>query len=186
VAARRPEAAPLLSTASREKQAVEHDVERAFRRHYSEIYRFLRRRSESAGEAEELAQAVFAEAVSGLERLRPDGPPVLAWLYTVARRRAIDHARRNERTSRTLAQLEATRAVAVEPSYGPSVSAALRAALASLPELQRRVVAMKLLEDRSFAEIAARVGATEAACKMRFARGLEAVREDLRRRGVEP
>ncbi len=176
----------LLSAASRDKQAVERDVERAFRRHYSEIYRFLRRRSESAGEAEELAQAVFAEAVSGLERLRPDGPPVLAWLYTVARRRAIDHARRNERTARTLAQLEATRAVAVEPSYGTSVSAALRAALASLPELQRRVVAMKLLEGRSFAEIAARVGATEAACKMRFARGLEAVREDLRRRGVEP
>ena len=97
---------------------MERDVERAFRRHYSEIYRFLRRRSESAVEAEELAQAVFAEAVSGLERLRSDGPPVLAWLYTVARRRAIDHARRNERTARTLARLETTRAVAVEPGYG--------------------------------------------------------------------
>jgi RNA polymerase sigma-70 factor (ECF subfamily) len=165
---------------------VERDVERAFRRHYSDVYRFLRRRSASAGEAEELAQAVFADAVSGLERLRPDGPPVLAWLYTVARRRAIDHARRNERTARTLARLETTRAVAVEPGYGPSVAEALRAALENLPKLQRQVVAMKLLEDRSFAEIAARVGASEAACKMRFARGLEAVREDLRRRGVEP
>jgi RNA polymerase sigma-70 factor (ECF subfamily) len=165
---------------------VERDVERAFRRHYSEIYRFLRRRSESAGEAEELAQAVFADAVSGLERLLPDGPPALAWLYTVARRRAIDHARRRERAAQTLARLEATRAAAVEPSYGPSVAAALSAALANLPELQRRVVAMKLLEGRSFAEIARRVGASEAACKMRFARGLEAVREDLRRRGVEP
>jgi RNA polymerase sigma-70 factor, ECF subfamily len=165
---------------------VERDVERAFRRHYSDVYRFLRRRSHSAGEAEELAQAVFADAVSGLERLRPDGPPVLAWLYTVARRRAIDHARRNERTARTLARIDATRAVAVEPGYGPSVAEALRAALASLPEQQRQVVVMKLLEDRTFAEIAARVGASEAACKMRFARGLEAVREDLRRRGVEP
>jgi RNA polymerase sigma factor (sigma-70 family) len=170
----------------REKQVVERDVERAFRRHYSEIYRFLRRRSGSDADAEELAQAVFTEAVAGLERLRPDGPPVLAWLYTVARRRAIDHGRRADRAARTLAAIEAGRAVVVEPSYGDNISEAIRAALEALPELQRHVVVMKLLEGRSFAEIASRVGATEAACKMRFARGLEGVREHLVRLGVEP
>jgi RNA polymerase sigma-70 factor (ECF subfamily) len=170
----------------REKQVVERDVERAFRRHYSQIYRFLRRRSGSDADAEELAQAVFADAVAGLERLRPDGPPVLAWLYTVARRRAIDHARRREREARTLADIEATRAVAVEPSYGESVAEGIRAALQALPEPQRRVVVMKLLEGRSFARIAAEVGATEAACKMRFARGLEAMRDQLVRLGFEP
>ena len=170
----------------REKQVVERDVDRAFRRHYSEIYRFLRRRSGSDAEAEELAQAVFADAVAGLKRLRPDGPPVLAWLYTVARRRAIDHARRTERAARTLARIEAGRAVAVEPSYGESVAADIRAALQALPEPQRRVVVMKLLEGLSFAQIAAAVGATEAACKMRFARGLEEVRDQLVQLGVEP
>jgi DNA-directed RNA polymerase specialized sigma24 family protein len=45
---------------------------------------------------------------------------------------------------------------------------------------------MKLLEGRTFAEIAALVGASEPACKMRFARGLEAVRAQLREQGFEP
>ena len=45
---------------------------------------------------------------------------------------------------------------------------------------------MKLLRGMSFAEIAKRVGATEAACKMRFARGLESVRDELEREGIEP
>jgi len=38
---------------------------------------------------------------------------------------------------------------------------------------------MKLLRGLSFAEIAAHVGVGEAACKMRFARGLEALRDRL-------
>lgn len=43
---------------------------------------FLRRRTGSIDEAEELAQAVFAQAA---ERLTPDGHAALpAWLYTVA------------------------------------------------------------------------------------------------------
>jgi DNA-directed RNA polymerase specialized sigma24 family protein len=42
------------------------------------------------------------------------------------------------------------------------------------------------LQGLAFAEIAERIGATEAACKMRFARGLESVRDELRRAGVGP
>jgi DNA-directed RNA polymerase specialized sigma24 family protein len=54
-----------------------------------------------------------------------------------------------------------------------------RAAIAALPETQRTVVVMKLLRGLSFAEIAGHVGTSEGACKMRFARGLEALRERL-------
>jgi RNA polymerase sigma-70 factor (ECF subfamily) len=80
----------------------------------------------------------------------------------------------------------ATYISAAAPQYGPGVARALRGALAALPEQQRRVVVLKLLEGRSFAEIARTVGATEAACKMRFARGLEAVRDELEREGISP
>jgi DNA-directed RNA polymerase specialized sigma24 family protein len=45
---------------------------------------------------------------------------------------------------------------------------------------------MKLLQGLSFTEIAGHVGATEAACKMRFARGLESVRDQLEKEGVTP
>jgi DNA-directed RNA polymerase specialized sigma24 family protein len=43
---------------------------------------------------------------------------------------------------------------------------------------------MKLLEGRSFADIGRKLGASEAACKMRFARALETVRDELSRKGV--
>ena len=72
---------------------MESPIAAAFRRHYGEIYRFLRRRTESDEAAEDLAQAVFADAAARLRQLEQDDPPVLAWLYTVARRRLVDRAR---------------------------------------------------------------------------------------------
>ena len=159
----------------------------AFQRHYAQIVRYLRRRTRSDEDAEDLAQAVFADAAARLEALSPAAPPPLAWLYTVARRRLADAARDARRAPVTIASLDDVRAAAVaETAYPPSVARAIRDALEALPAGQRQVVVMKLLEGRSFAEIAAAAGATEAACKMRFARGLEAVRVELASRGIEP
>jgi RNA polymerase sigma factor (sigma-70 family) len=162
------------------------DAEHAFRRHYGQVLRYLRRRT-GADEAEDLTQAVFADAAERLPSLRPGQPPVLAWLYTVAQRRLADGARRAARRPVTIAELDAERVAAAEPSeYGPDVTRALGDAIAALPRGQRDVVVMKLLEGRSFAEIARRAGASEGACKMRFARGLEALREALEREGIGP
>ena len=160
---------------------------RAFRRHYEQVFRYLRRRTETEEQAEELTQAVFVDAAERLHHFQPGSAPVLAWLYTVAQRRLADRARRAARAPETLGSVESLRAHPVEETtYGPAVAQALKEAIALLPAGQRQVVVMKLLEDRSFAEIARRVGASEAACKMRFARGLEALRADLAGRGVEP
>jgi DNA-directed RNA polymerase specialized sigma24 family protein len=45
---------------------------------------------------------------------------------------------------------------------------------------------LKLVEGRSFREVAERLELTEAACKMRFSRALERLREELEKEGVEP
>jgi RNA polymerase sigma-70 factor (ECF subfamily) len=159
--------------------------EEAFRRHYAQIVRYLRRRVPSDDEAEDLAQLVFADTVRTLERFKPGATPVLALLYTVAQRRLADRARVLAR-GETLAELDETRLHLVADSeYGSSVGVAIRRALEQLPVQQQRVVVMKLLQGLQFAEIAERVGATEAACKMRFARGLEAVRDELAREGLD-
>ena len=168
-------------------RVVEDPAGTAFRRHYAQIVRFARRRSESDEQAEDLAQAVFADAAERLRHFQPGSAPVLAWLYTVARRRLADRGRRAARSPQTLAALESLRVEGVEEqAYGAAVAGALREAIAGLPPGQRRVVILKLLEGRPFVEIARVVGASEAACKMPFARGLEALRNDLRERGLEP
>lgn len=157
-------------------------AEGAFRRHYDHVYGFFRRRVGDPNRAEELTQDVFAAAAAGLPEPRPGDPPVLAWLYTVARRRFVDEARRRGR-ERRLAELIPGRS---SSDYGPFVARAVHDALGRLPGGQSRVVVLKLLRGLSFAEIGAEVGLTEAAAKMRFKRALEALRAELTERGIEP
>jgi RNA polymerase sigma factor (sigma-70 family) len=157
----------------------------AFRCHYDDVFRFVRRHVSSDSEAEDVTQSVFVQAAARLERPRSEASPVLAWLYTVAQHRLIDEARRRSRQG-TSAPLEPAALDRAEPLYGSEVASTLRGALADLPQSSRAVVVMRLIQGRSFAEIADQVGATEAACKMRFLRGLAAVREAFQKEGLEP
>lgn len=154
----------------------------AFERHYATVYRFVRRRTAGRAEAEDLTQEVFAAAVAALGEARVESPPPLAWLYTVAQRRLIDAGRRG-RISCVQAEADAATR---DTEYGSEVAGTLARAVAALPESQRDVVVAKLWEGRSLAEIAKRLGASEAACKMRFARGLAQLRDHLKEEGVEP
>jgi RNA polymerase sigma-70 factor, ECF subfamily len=156
-------------------------AEGAFRRHYGHVYGYFRRRVADPARAEELTQDVFAAAASSLPAERPGDPPVLAWLYAVARRRFVDEARRRSREHRLAGMLPARSSSDYEP-----VAGALRDALAALPGGQAQVVLLKLVRGLTFAEIGAEVGLTEAAAKMRFVRALERLRADLSERGIEP
>jgi RNA polymerase sigma-70 factor, ECF subfamily len=148
----------------------------AFRRHYAEIYRFLRRRTPDHHSAEDLAQQVFADAATSL---RADGRPPLAWLYAVARRRFVDAIRRDSRDPIGLG-------APADAEYGPRLLGALRTALAGVPEAQREVVVLKLWRGARFGEIAELLGISEEAARMRFSRGLAALRAALTEEGIDP
>jgi RNA polymerase sigma-70 factor, ECF subfamily len=153
----------------------------AFRRYYGDVYRYLLRRTRNPGEAEELTEQVFADAAAAEKRLQRNDRPLLPWLLAVARRRWVDERRRGARRQR----LQGALATQVDPvdedrppaSYSDFV---LRAALRRLPLEQREVIVRRLWADSTFKEIAVEVGASEAAVKMRFRRGLESLRELLR------
>jgi RNA polymerase sigma-70 factor (ECF subfamily) len=167
----------LLFDAVPEKKGVEDVAGQAFRRHYGQVYRFLRRRTGDHHRAEELTQQVFADAAASL---RETSSPELAWLYTVAQRRFADEVRRISQR-RSLAQLMGPRPEAAD--YGSGLAASLGDALARLPEGQRQVVVLKLLRGAPFAEIGEMLGVSEASAKMRFVRALESVRADLEQGG---
>jgi RNA polymerase sigma factor (sigma-70 family) len=156
-------------------------AEGAFRRHYQHVYGFFRRRVRDPHRAEELTQDVFAAAAAGLAEPQQGDPPVLAWLYTVARRRFVDESRRLSRERRPQDLPPRT-----SSDYGPFLARALREALSELPRGHSQVLVLKLLRGLSFAEIGAEVGLTEGAAKMRFKRALEALRAELTERGIEP
>lgn len=156
------------------------------RRHYDLIYRYVRRRARSEADAEDITQEVFADAAAALERLAPlTESHALAWLYTVAQRRIADEGRRSSRRVHP-ADVPLDLAPTPPAEYGSGVAREISAALRELPEAQRRVVVTKLFDGLSFAEIADKLGITEAAAKMRCLRGLEQLRSILRNEGIEP
>jgi RNA polymerase sigma-70 factor (ECF subfamily) len=151
---------------------------------YRKVLRFARRRVGSIEDAEDVTQEVYVNAAAALSG-RGAEEPTLAWLYTVARRRIVDEARRGRR-SRTVPLELVAEPETIRADYGPEVAATLSAGLASMPEGQRSVVVGRLLQGRSFAEIGKEVGTTEEACRMRFMRGLQHLREEFTREGLEP
>jgi RNA polymerase sigma-70 factor, ECF subfamily len=157
-------------------------LDRAFRAHYGQVYRYLRRRTGDDSHAEDLAQQVFADAAAALPDFGPDAPSPLAWLYTVARRRFVDEARRRSRE----AALAASHDEGGPAEYGEELTGLLVSAFGRLPDEQRTLLSMKLLRGARFGEIATSLGISEGATKMRFLRALAALREDLEREGVSP
>jgi RNA polymerase sigma-70 factor, ECF subfamily len=64
-----------------------------YRKYALPIYRYLYSRVGSLSDAEDLTSQVFLEALENLARYRPTHS-FPAWLFTIARRRAIDYYRR--------------------------------------------------------------------------------------------
>jgi RNA polymerase sigma-70 factor, ECF subfamily len=164
-------------------KTAEQLADEAFRRYRGQVYRYLLRRTGQQPDAEDLTQKVFADAAAALQAgSRPDS--LLAWLYTVAERRFVDYLRHLK--ARPEARLSERLADPRTLEYGGDIAAALAEALRRLPEAQQKVIVMKLFEERSFAEIAEKLGLQEGAAKMRFSRGLASLREELRAKGLEP
>src|SRR6266508_1921628 len=107
-------------------------VASSYRRHFGDVQRFIGRRARSE-DVDDLTQEVFAAAVATLANARLQAEPPLAWLYTVARRRLIDVARRRRVES---LPLDAVELPAQERTYGPRVADLLVGAVAALPDAQ--------------------------------------------------
>jgi RNA polymerase sigma factor (sigma-70 family) len=129
---------------------------------------------------EEAVQIAFLEAV----RKRPARPPMpLAWITTVAYRRAITIAQRRVRDDPELPEIPELpeerlgHGHACEPGLWLEARELLRA-LAGLPERQRRVLALAA-GGFTQRETGARVGLTVRAVENATRRGRRALREQL-------
>lgn len=160
-------------------------VEQVYRSYRGHVYRFLLRKTSDPHEAEELTQRVFVDAASALSKEAPSPESLLAWLYAIADRRYVDDIRRRIVARRGLRLLRGSEE-APDLVYSQEITDALRDAIGGLPRGQRVVVVMKVLEGRPFAEIAAKLGISEAACKMRLSRAISQVKEELQTRGIGP
>jgi RNA polymerase sigma-70 factor (ECF subfamily) len=70
--------------------------------------------------------------------------------------------------------------------FGDELAGALRTASLRLSRQERELIGLRLFGEESFAALAARLGISEPAAKMRYLRALRALREELEKEGIEP
>jgi RNA polymerase sigma-70 factor (ECF subfamily) len=125
--------------------------------------------------AEDAVQETFLRIVRRHEQYSP-AKPFTGWFYTILRNVCIDTARRESRHNQVLQDFAQERR---EPStVGPS-SAVDMDLLARLPEAERDVLSLRILDGLAFAEIGAALGISEEAAKKRSQRGLRRLRVKL-------
>jgi RNA polymerase sigma factor (sigma-70 family) len=99
------------------------------------------------------------------------------WLFTVAHRKVLDHARGTARRALPVADVPDERP-SLDPA-GTDDDDAVWAAVRTLPPKQRVAVALRHGEDWGYDQIAAVLGCSEAAARQRVKAGLDRLREVL-------
>jgi RNA polymerase sigma factor (sigma-70 family) len=140
-------------------------IERERRR----LFRFIRKRVDDEGDAEDILQDVFSELLEAYRLMKPV-EQVGAWLYRVARNRIIDRFRKRKPEAEVALNASEEDALRLEellpsPEAGPEAIYArsvlldeLDAALEELPEEQRDVFIAHEMDGRSFRQLAEETG----------------------------
>lgn len=136
----------------------------------------LRKSGATTSDAEDLIQQTFLQVHRGrLDYQR--GARVRPWVITIAMNLRRDQLRR--RKVARAGQEELARDALEAPRRDPDAAAAVRKALEALSPDQRAVIELHWFEGLEFTEIAAVVGATPGAVRVRAHRGYARLRAEL-------
>lgn len=164
--------------------------EAAFARLWRDLNPALLRYLSLGGDpAEDIAADTWATVVKGLRRFRGDEAGWRAWVFTTARRRAIDAGRRRARAAdREVAWRQwQTESVGTDPAESVSERMDTDQALSILGQLsalQAEVIALRVLTGLSVDEVAGIVGRSPGAVRIAAHRGLRRLEQILAARGV--
>jgi RNA polymerase sigma factor (sigma-70 family) len=141
---------------------------------------FLMKAGSTASVAEDCAQDVLATVWAKAAQFDPTRASVATWIFTIARNRRIDMARRDKRPEPE----ELDWVGGEEPDQADVYAAnedtrALSAALAALPEKQRALIQRAYYGDLSHSEIAAETGLPLGTIKSRIRLALDKLRLTL-------
>jgi len=149
-----------------------------FNRYYPEIYAYLRYRTRSPEDAEDLAATVFERAVRHIEKYKEMGRGLGAWLQRIASNLVIDYYRRRSVPVRQAEPLS-PRLADRQPSPAEQAMRAdqVHRALSMLNDAQQEVLVLRFLLGYSVADTAHIMGRSEEAVKALQYRALRYIRE---------
>lgn len=147
-------------------------------RHGPAVFRYARRLLNDRGDAEEVVQDAFVAAWKAIPDFRGDAS-LRTWLFTITGRKAVDLLRKRRPTPVDDDAFSGLTAVSADPGTTSGLLAALDAALAELPYLQRAVWLLREIEQMSYAEIAATLHTTPTVVRGQLARARAALQQRL-------
>lgn len=154
-----------------------------FREHQRDVYSWILRMIRDGAAAEDLTVETFWRIYRTHGRFDP-ARAFAPWARRIATRAALDWIRL-QRPS-----VELTADIAVPPSADPATRAEIRSivaqALARLPAKLRVVAVLAVIEEQPYKEIAAALGISVAAVKVRVHRALRLLRKKLEKQGITP
>jgi RNA polymerase sigma factor (sigma-70 family) len=147
---------------------------------------FFLRRVRTSELAADLTAEVFAAALVSRAGYRSE-TPVASWLFGIAQHKLIDSLRRGRvedlarrRLGMPIISLADDDLERVESAAGAHVD--VDAVLSGLPEDQRVAVRARILDERSYPDIARALMCSEAVARKRVSRGLARLRDAMERR----
>jgi RNA polymerase sigma factor (sigma-70 family) len=157
-------------------------VDALYRAHAQAIFAFLCQHAATRSDAEDLLLDVFVMALEYERLAELAADRQLAWLWRVARNRAIDHYRRNAR--RPTLGLEQVETQLFDDEDGSPERAAVRqdefqrlyASLRDLTPLQQDVLRLRFGDGLRCSEIALALGKKESAMRVLLMRTLRLLR----------
>jgi RNA polymerase sigma factor (sigma-70 family) len=138
----------MLRWGRRSRGAELAEIEAVYRLRLGELRRVAAAITGDRESACDVVQDAFVTAVRERSSFRADGP-LDAWLWRIV----VNHARSARRTAAAHADMPET--LASSNGHAPNGSAAVRAALAALPERQRLILFLRYYADLDYGTIAA-------------------------------
>ena len=130
-------------------------------------------------DADDCWQETWLSALRAYPSLR-DASNLRAWVFTIAHRKLIDHARARGR--RAIPVAEAVELASAEPATATALpDAQLWSSVAGLPDKQRTAVTLRFLIDSSYREIAVVMETSEEAARRNVHEALKRLRKELNR-----
>jgi len=157
--------------------------ESLFRQYQRDVYRWIIRIVRDSAAAEDLTVETFWRMYRARTRFNPEGNGA-AWLRRIATNAALDHLRHAKR------QVPLPEDLPADPAPDSAVQSetrqAIQHALAQLSPRLRVVAQLGLVEDEPYNEIAAALGISLNAVKIRMFRAVRVLRKKLLEAGITP
>jgi RNA polymerase sigma-70 factor (ECF subfamily) len=158
-----------------------------FERHAESMLTYFARRTLDAEAAAELVAETFAEAFSSRRRFRDQGVDGAAWLYGIGRNLLSHYFRSGAVDARARRRLGMPERTVNEDDYDrieelidfEAVAKGIREALSDLSEDQREALTLRVVDGRSYREVAEALGCTEPTARARVSRGLKQMAKQL-------